>query len=631
MSPDALPQLALVSLLFILVLPLVFVLRENRKLAQDTANLAHKYDALKQSLTKANAAQLETLRQSEFHRLASESAPDGIIVQDMAGRILWSNPAFSKIHQRSAQDVRGKHPLEFAHPTGKTPDATVIDEFTYVPDDPCFDTLQVIKNKRSNGEIFWNQISVSFSKCRDGHPVAVQVCRDVTTQIEQSEQLQALSQKLEHEANHDELTGASNRGAFLTYFDELVDAPDQAPVGILHIDLDNFKHINDTHGHAAGDAVLVHVTNALQTSVRPTDMVSRIGGDEFVITCPRTPDLDFLANFTERLMTKLSEPITWRGNSISCEASIGAAISGDNPVAADLLAQADFALYEAKRSGRNQAATYDTSMRTRHETKLQRSHELVDALHTDALTCYFQPKMALDSGAIVGVEALVRWSHPKDGLIPPHDLLPIARGLGLVADLDMKTMSFAIQERRKLVAAGLEDIGMSFNASPELLEHPDFFKRLCSDVDQANLDRAQITVEVLETTDFGTQAAPSPQATVIRKLQDEGFQIHLDNGFAGLSHLASLNVTGVKLDRRLIAGLLTDETSQKIVRKIIELSNDLSLGVIAEGVEDPETARILQGMGCNIVQGYWIAKPMPANALHSWLEVRRRQQSRKRA
>jgi EAL domain-containing protein (putative c-di-GMP-specific phosphodiesterase class I) len=363
-------------------------------------------------------------------------------------------------------------------------------------------------------------------------------------------------------------------------------------------------------------------------------MVSRIGGDEFVITCPRTPDLGFLGDVAADLVEKLSQPIKWGGGLISCEASIGAAISSDETAAEDLLAQADFALYEAKRGGRNHAAVYDTPMQDRHETILRRSSEFADALSTEALDCYFQPKMALDTGEIVGVEALVRWDHPTDGLVSPDDLLPIAKGLGLMAELDLQSMSFAIREKQKLVDVGFENIGVAFNASPELLVHPDFYDRLIWEVDGAGIDRAQITIEVLETTDFGDRSETSSQASTIRKLQEAGFQVHLDDfgiGFAGLSHLATLNVTGVKLDRSLVSDLSTDVTSQKIVLKIIELSKELTLSVIAEGVGDSATADMLREMGCNVIQGYWLAKPMPASALHAWLEVRRRQHTYKTA
>ncbi|MBT5294296.1 MAG: diguanylate cyclase [Octadecabacter sp.] len=338
------------------------------------------------------------------------------------------------------------------------------------------------------------------------------------------------------------MTGASNRGAFLDCFNEVVSAHDQAPVGILHIDLDNFKNINDRHGHAAGDAVLIHVTNLLQASVRPIDMVSRVGGDEFVITCPRTPELGFLGDVAAHLVEKLSAPLKWGGSLISCDASIGAAISGESPVAEDLLAQADVALYEAKRAGRHQAAVYDASMQQRHETKIQRSNEFGDALNTAALDCFFQPKLALDTGEIIGVEALVRWNHPKDGIVAPDGFLSIAKELGLMADLDLKSMSCALREKQKLAEAGYENVGVAFNASPELLVHPDFFDRLVWEADNANIDHAQITIEVLETPDFGNLAEGSPQASSIRQLYDAGFQIHLDDfgvGFAGLSHPAT--------------------------------------------------------------------------------------------
>jgi EAL domain-containing protein (putative c-di-GMP-specific phosphodiesterase class I) len=181
-------------------------------------------------------------------------------------------------------------------------------------------------------------------------------------------------------------------------------------------------------------------------------------------------------------------------------------------------------------------------------------------------------------------------------------------------------MTCALREKQKLAEAGYENVGVAFNASPELLVHSDFFDRLVWEADNANIDHAQITIEVLETADFGNLAEGSPQASSIRQLYDAGFQIHLDDfgvGFAGLSHLATLNVTGVKLDRSLVGELSVNPTSQKIVRKIIELSNDLSLSVIAEGVEDAGTVLVLQSMGCNVVQGYWLARPMPASALLS--------------
>ena len=631
MSFDSLPLIVLALLMLGFAALVGLYLRENRRLEREVEALSETCKTLKRAVAAAKAAQSDALRQSDFYRLASEFAPDGIVVQNMSGRILWSNPAFSRIHQRPAEEVLGKHPLEFALPPDRTPAAEDLATFAYDPQSSGTESFEVIENQRGNGEMFWNQISLSFAKSCDGDDIAIQVCRDISALVAQTDKLQAISRQLEHRSKHDELTGASNRGAFLDYFEEVVGDPDQAPVGVLHIDLDNFKTINDTYGHAAGDAVLVHVTKILQNNVRPSDMVSRIGGDEFVVTCPRTSGLDALGDLSDRLLTKLAEPIDWCGNPISCGASIGAAISGENPDAEDLLAKADFALYEAKRGGRNAAAVYDTPMHNRHETQLKRTSEFADALKTEALDCFFQPKMALDTGEIIGVEALIRWDHPRDGLIPPDELLPIAKGLGLMAELDLRSMGFAIREQRKLVDAGFEDVNVAFNASPELLQHPDFMDRLVWEVDQADIERARITVEVLETIDFGNTSAPSPQATTIRQLHKAGFQIHLDDfgvGFAGLSHLAALNVTGVKLDRSLVAGLLSDKTSQTIVSKIIELSNDLNLDVVAEGVENAETAGMLQDMGCNTIQGYWLAKPMRASALHSWLEVRQRQKTR---
>lgn len=611
---------ALICIVLILTPQIWQFSRENQQLSRENRHL-------QTGLAEAQKTVSETQRQAEYYRMASEHAPDGIVVQDMSGRILWSNPAFSRIHGRSAEEVRGKHPLEFAMPSDRTPDAEEIAKFSYNLKDKRLDDFEIVENRRANGDLFWNQLSVSFSKFSNGREAAIQVCRDVTKQIEQANVLRKVSHQLEHEARHDGLTGASNRAAFQQYFRQVVDDPDAAPVGLLHIDLDNFKSINDTHGHSAGDAVLVHVAEILQACVRPIDMVARIGGDEFVITCPSVPDLEFLNDVACDLIDKLSKPFEWYNCVITNEASIGAAISGDSPVAEDLLAQADFALYEAKREGRNRATLYDEAMHERHEAQIVRTQELADAVEAGAMDYFFQPKMDLTSGDIVGVETLIRWNHVDDGLVLPDDFLPMVKGLGLMGGLDLHSMSAALSQKQRLKDAGFNSVGVAFNASPELLAHPDFIDRLIWGADAANLDRSQITIEVLETTDFGNATEATSHAAVIRHLRTSGFQVHLDDfgiGFAGLSHLATLDVTGVKIDRSLVRDLLTEETSQKIVRKIVELSNDLGLMVIAEGVEDSRTALALQEMGCNVIQGYWLSKPMPASALHSWLDVRAR-------
>ena len=566
-----------------------------------------------------------TLRQAENYRLACEHASDGIIVQDMKGRIIWCNPAYCAMHLTTAKDIIGRNPLEFVLPPDRAMTLQEIEAIDF-DIDPKTDTLHVFQNQKADGTLFWVQLSTSFHRSADGRESVVAICRDVTEQVEHQNQMDEIGQRLEYQASHDGLTGVPNRAAFMTFIDTELCKPDRPPVGLLHIDLDNFKNINDTHGHSAGDAVLTHTANVIKNNIRDRDLVARVGGDEFVVVCPQSPDLAFLDQLGQRLVQTIAEQFDWSGRLLQVEASIGAALSqasSNDPE--DLLVRADFALYEAKRAGRNQIALYDEDLFARHTLENQRALDLADTIDTGSMDYLFQPTICLNTGQVLGVEALVRWNHPTEGTIAPDDFLPMVKDLGLMGALDLWSMTAALAQKRDMNLAGFCDIGIAFNASPELLSHPEFINRLVWGVEAAGIERSQVTIEVLETTNFGNASQTNSHAAIIRDLRHAGFQVHLDDfgiGFAGLSHLASLDVTGVKIDRGLVTGLLGDGVSRKIVRKIVELSNDLGLTVIAEGVEDLRTATALQQMGCGVIQGYWLSRPLARADLAEWLEQR---------
>ncbi len=575
-----------------------------------------------------------TNQRAEHYRLACEHAADGLILQDMRGRIVWCNPAYCKMHKMRPEDVIGRNPLEFVLPPGRALTMAQIDAIDF-DIDVNDDKLHLFQNQNSLGELFWVQLGVSFHKSADGRESAIAVCRDVSEGIERQNEMREISLRLEHEATHDGLTGVPNRAAFLTFIDEALNKTDRAAVGLLHIDLDNFKEANDTHGHSGGDAVLTRTADIIARNIRDCDLVARVGGDEFVVVCPDTPDLDFLDRFSNRLTQAISEPFEWSNRNLQIDASIGAAMTLTETITSgELLAQADFALYEAKRAGRNQVTLYDEDLHERNVLQNRRASELADAVDTGTLEYYFQPTVCLNSGKVIGMETLVRWNHPVDGIVPPDEFLPLAKELGLLGALDLWSMTAALAEKRTLNLAGFDSVGIAFNASPELLSHPDFIRRLVWGVEAAGIERAQVTIEVLETTNFGDAAETTSHAAIIRDLHTAGFQVHLDDfgvGFAGLSHLARLDVTGVKIDRSLVTDLLSDGVSCKIARKIVELSNDLGLTVIAEGVEDLATANALQDMGCGVIQGYWLSKPLPREDLIPWLKEHQQHQWPKRA
>lgn len=561
----------------------------------------------------------------EYYRMAAEHANDGLVVQTMDATIVWANPAYMRMMGLPADRIIGNNPLHFAFPPEDAPSADEIAAFRYDPDAKNFSELQLFRNLRGDGTLFWNQINISFRRSSTGEHHAILVCRDVTESVRQDADLRAIRDRLAHEASHDALTGLANRSEMMRYLDRvlLAERTTGKRVGILHVDLDRFKEINDTHGHSAGDRTLEHAATMLLSSVRSSDLVARVGGDEFVVICPGMPDLAALEAAGRDMAAAIRRPFVWRDITLVCQASIGCALA--DPASSDsqtLLLQSDFALYEAKRTGRGRIAVYDEGLHQRHMRVQRRASDLREAVEIGALDHVYQPVLDLRTGRIAGFETLVRWQHETEGTITPRDFLPLAAELGLMAELDLASMEAALEVKHRLAMAGWRDVSMSFNASSDLLRHPSFINRLVFGAQAAGMDRSQIAIEVLETTVFADEGDCGSPARIIRDLREAGFEVFLDDfgmGYAGLAHLAELAITGIKIDKALVNRILTNETSAKIVATIIELGRDLNLRIIAEGVEDAATADRLRAMGCPMVQGFWLSKPIPGDLVPDFL------------
>lgn len=553
-------------------------------------------------------------------------ASDGLLIQDIYSRIEWSNPAYSRITGFSAEELQGRKPQELLLPPENEMSAESIAAFRYDLESGILDATETIRNVRKNGEIFWNQLSfavVEYDGVRD--PKIIVISRDATEQIEREESLKRAKEETQFRAEHDVLTGLPNRMKLASFMSDALHEVSTASgeVGILHVDLDHFKEVNDTLGHAAGDAVLVHAANVMTTHTRQKDLVCRFGGDEFIVVCPGVSGFSVLEKMAERIISYLKNPMTWGDKNIVFGASIGIALSNEGSrEEEELIKQADAALYEVKNSGRNGLLSYTNEIGEIVSRRTELSASLSEAIAENQLGVVLQPQFNLCTRTVTGFEALIRWHHPKRGLLAPADFFEVAEENGRIVDVDAIARKGALDALCTLRDAGFPLLRMSINVSAQMLNRPEYVDELKWEVDQRDLNPKNIAIEVLET--ILIENSDNATTRAISALSDAGFAVELDDfgtGYSGLANLARLKIHGVKIDRALVQDAPNDRTAQVILKAVIGLCKDLGQNVIAEGVEHLEQAEFLRQIGCSTIQGYGVARPMSLDNAVRWLRT----------
>lgn len=563
-----------------------------------------------------------------FSRIAVTHADDGLLVLDMNGVIQWVNPAYCRIMGYDSSELIGRNPLGFALLKEETPDADAICAFRFNPDDPAQHGLHLYQNRRKNGQVFWNQINTSFHTTVSGVQYAVLVCRDVTANIQREKQLEATSRELAHIAAHDELTGAANRATLTKFLDVALQRAraNASRVGVLHVDLDKFKHINDSHGHSAGDAILIAAVKRIKSHIRETDLLARVGGDEFVVVCQDLHSLSDLQSIGATLTAAVNQTVRWQNMNLQCQISIGAALSCDQTCSADdLLQQSDFALYEVKRTGRGRVMAYNRALHARHMRDIQIAADLRLAITSNLISFDFQPILDVQRGAIYAVETLPRWDHTREGSIPPSEFLAIAHAIGLSASIDFQALEAALDMKNTLNDAGFPDIKVSVNAASDTLAHTDFLPRLTEGLRARGLRAGQIIVEVPEAVIFEIEQGRTDIAQTLEALRSFGIATLLDDlggGQTGMTYLSRLTMSGVKIDASLTQSFLEDAKIDRIVATLISLCRELDLMVITEGVDTQDQANHLAELGATALQGCWVTPPLEATMLIEWLHAR---------
>ena len=549
---------------------------------------------------------------------------DAIIVQDIEGHVEWMNPAAEAMFATSLDRVRGIKVMAHVLPDGARVDPAKVAAFRYDIHSAIFDRDHLARHKRATGETFWNLHSFTLLATPTGHKIAV-TCRDVTGTVETEQDLRRAMARLQHAAHHDDLTGLANRKRLSQYLasDIVVRALAERRVGVLHLDLDKFKEINDTLGHAAGDAALLHVADLLRRFCGPQDLACRIGGDEFLLVCLGMATEEALLTRAELLLGATDDPLMWKNQAIRVGLSIGACLAQNNKENGEtLIHHADQALYEAKTRGRSRVQLYTPALGQVQIAQNRMARELRLATTEKQLTVHLQPQLDLTRGHITGCETLLRWNHPRLGQLPPGAFFETARRAGVLADLDYQSMHLSLDALKRLHEAGFEDLTLSLNVSAEALTDVNYAGLLDWALQSRGLKPAQICVEITETTIL--QGGGRTIATAVDRLKRMGARVALDDfgtGYAGLAHISEIEVDEIKLDCSLTANIATDPRNRAIVRSIIELCRKLGTHVTAEGVETAEQLRLLRVARCPAIQGFVLAHPQPCDDMIAWLSA----------
>ncbi|MEM8708551.1 MAG: EAL domain-containing protein, partial [Actinomycetota bacterium] len=529
---------------------------------------------------------------------AFSSAPVAICLRDQSSRLLSCNQAYAELTGRPEEQMVGTGLDLVVSPEHFDAVSAELDELAFGDQ-----AVRELAYRRADGGIVWARVRTTPVEIPGRHgPVYFMYSEDIT-ESRRSRQL------LEYQATHDELTGLPNRRSFVS--DVSAELALGQEFAVIILDLDRFKLVNDSLGHPAGDQLLITCADRIRLSLRPGDLVCRLGGDEFAILLRSPADTAAASVVADRLLGLLSEPVRIGDEEVFPSASIGIAVPSDGDGVDELMRHADAAMYQAKSQGRDQWVRFDRSMRDAVVERIRTETDLRRAIENGQLEVHYQPEFMLDTGQIVGAEALVRWRHPERGLLAAGTFISLAEETGLVVDVGRWVLGQATAQAATWVREG-HDIIVRVNLSARQLR-----TAVVGEVQQA-LAAANLAPErlCLELTETAIMDDVQESARILQEFRDLGVLVAIDDfgtGFSSLAYLKRFPVDILKIDRTFVDGVGVDPDDTAIVRSIIGLARTLRLDVVAEGIEDPTQIAELVRLGCARGQGFHLARPAPAD------------------
>ena len=561
----------------------------------------HLMDNIQQQERNRSALESQVRDQEEAERVtALANATFEAIVMHEGGVIIDGNEQFAALTGRKVEDLIGTSILDLVDQTGRR---MLIEDPNPAPDVSC--EFQIVREDGSTIPIEARGRNIEYR----GRHIRISCLVDLRER-------KAVESRMRHLAEHDPLTGLANRALFTeTLAAHVKQANDGWGCGILLVDLDHFKDVNDLYGHPVGDEVIRETARRLSAALGPADMAARLGGDEFAVILGNCHFEAQCEDFGRRLVEAFRQPFdTGQGERIKCGVSIGGALCPEHAGELDeLIGRADIALYHAKKSGRNTFRSYRRGMDELIEKRRALEADIERGLERGEFELYLQPRVSASDALIIGYEALVRWKHPERGMVQPGDFIPVAEVSGKIIELG----EWVLIEACRLATGFPGHLHISVNVSPVQFRHPQFLERIEAILGESGVSPHQLELEITESVLIDDDQRAR---LILGHLKTLGLRIALDDfgtGYSSLSYLSRYPFDVIKIDRSFVSALGTEETADAIVRTIIDLGSGLGMRVVAEGVETVDQARYLSVAGCDELQGYLLGRPQPLDSIAS--------------
>jgi len=560
----------------------------------------------------ANEAERKSIS-AQQHKLATvvEQSANGILITDLDANIEYVNQAFVDMSGYDLDEIKGLNPRLLK--SGKTLPSVYEQMWGQLSDGKSW-RGEFINSRKDGNEYTIRTFITPMFDTLGNITNYLSVKENITDKIQAEARIQ-------HLAYYDQLTGLPNRIRLNDRFNYSISLAQRGKktLTIMFFDLDNFKNINDTLGHNAGDQLLIALTRRFESVLREEDTLSRMGGDEFILLLPDT-DAKSASVVATKLLNLVAQPYNINGNELVSTISIGIALYPyDGQDVETLSKNADTAMYRVKKSGRNNFCFFTQEMQAQSTRVLQLTNALRHALARDELQLYYQPQIAMHNGRIIGAEALLRWQHPELGMISPVEFIPIAEASGLILTIGEWVLRTAVQQLKSWLDSGLPSMMIAVNISAVQFRHPDLPKLVTQILNEAQLLPAFLELELTESVAMDD---PKSAIAVMDDLHERGVRMSIDDfgtGYSSLNYLKKFKIYKLKIDQSFVRDISTNADDKAIVTTIIKMAGSLGMQTIAEGVETSSQLAILRLQGCDEVQGYYFSRPLPKDDFEAYV------------